>query len=108
MAVVTSLPARIAEPLLDCSGIRALFRDIVSASNCAARKPSPVPLTFALTRIGVVPDRNVFYVGDQAGDAACAEAAGVSFAWASYGYGKDNPGISGGAVLKSFREVLLL
>lgn len=107
-AVVTSLPARIAEPLLEGSGIRTLFRDIVTASNCAARKPSPVPLTFALSRIGVVPDRDVFYVGDQAGDAACAEAAGASFAWASYGYGKGNPGISGSAVLESFGEVLLL
>jgi phosphoglycolate phosphatase-like HAD superfamily hydrolase len=106
-AAVTSLPARIAEPLLECSGIRSLFVEVVNASNCAARKPSPVPLTFALSRMGVEPERNIFYVGDQAGDAAAAHAAGLSFAWASYGYGGECPCASA-TVLKSFDEVLLL
>ena len=106
-AAVTSLPARIAEPLLESSAIRRFFAEVVNASNCAARKPSPVPLTFALSRIGVEPDRNVFYVGDQAGDAVAANAAGLSFAWASYGYGGECPSASA-AVLKSFDEVLVL
>ena len=105
--VVTSLPARIAEPLLDCLMVRYLFKDVVNASNCPSRKPRPGPLVCALGRIGVAPERDVFYVGDQPGDAAAADAAGISFAWASYGYGRDHPG-NAAAVLKSFSEVLLL
>ena len=106
-AVVTSLPARIAEPLLDCVRARDFFSNVVNASNCPSRKPSPGPLIFALGRIGVVPNRDVFYVGDQPGDGAAADAAGISFAWASYGYGGDRPGNTA-AALKSFSEVLLL
>lgn len=107
MAVVTSLPARIAEPLLEVLDIRRYFSDVVNASNCKARKPSPAPLTFALGRIGVARDRDVYYVGDQAVDADAAKAAGVSFAWASYGYGGDMASVSG-IVLKAFSEVLLI
>jgi phosphoglycolate phosphatase len=106
-AVVTSLPARIADPLLECVKAGDFFIEVVNASNCPSRKPSPGPLIFALDRIGVVPDRDVFYVGDQPGDAAAADAAGITFAWASYGYGRERPGNTA-AALKSFSEVLLL
>jgi phosphoglycolate phosphatase len=105
-AVVTSLPARIAEPLLKCLGIRRFFRDVVNASNCAARKPSPVPLTFALDRIGVVPDLDVFYAGRPA-EMQRLQMPRARFAWASYGYGGDCPCHSG-VVLKSFDEVHVL
>jgi phosphoglycolate phosphatase len=104
-AAVTSLPGRIAEPLLGGLQLAAFFRDVVHASNCASRKPRPGPLLAALQRLGIAPDQNVYYVGDRKDDSAAATAAGIRFAWASYGYGDGCPEASA-IRLNSIDEVL--
>jgi beta-phosphoglucomutase-like phosphatase (HAD superfamily) len=60
--VVTSLPGRIANPLLEHLTVRHLFREIVNASSCVSRRPSPGPLVFALSRIGVEGGRDVHFL----------------------------------------------
>ena len=104
-AAVTSLPGWIAQPLLCGLQLGPLFRWVVDASNCASRKPRPGPVLAALQRLRIAPDHNVFYVGDRNDDAAAAKAAGVRFAWASYGYGDGCPTPSA-VRLSSIDEVL--
>jgi HAD superfamily hydrolase (TIGR01509 family) len=106
-AAVTSLPGRIVEPLLGGLRLTALFHNVVHANNCALRKPNPEPLLTSLRELRVAPDKNVFYVGDVKNDAAAAEAAGIRFAWASYGYGDGCPSTSA-VRLNSIEEVLSL
>ena len=43
------------------------------------------------------------YVGDTAGDQAAAQAAGLPFVWASYGFGKD---LDAGTRIENFSELL--
>lgn len=105
MGVVTSLPGRLAEPLLHKLGLADIFRVVIHAGNCRYRKPSPEPLLLALRLIRGEASGS-WYVGDQGTDAKAAAAAGVRFAWASYGYGDDRP--IGATVLKHFRDVLSL
>lgn len=103
LGVVTSLPKRLADPPLTMLELDQYF----NAKIFAARKPSPGPLLAALAELKVVVDEHHFYVGDTAGDAECASRAGISFGWASYGYGKmesTQPRL----VLREFSDVLKL
>jgi len=83
LGIVTSLARRIAEPALADLRLEAYFE----ATEFAARKPSPTPLLAALRRLGCEGNQRHYYVGDMPNDARCAAGAGISFAWASYGYG---------------------
>jgi HAD superfamily hydrolase (TIGR01662 family) len=105
LGVVTSLSGRLADPLLRELGLAEKFGMVVHAGNCRYRKPSPEPLLMALQAIGGEPS-NSWYVGDKSSDSDTAAAAGVRFAWASYGYGDSCP--DGAVVLRHFRDVLFL
>lgn len=91
LGIFTSLPGTIAEPLLHAKRLYALFGAIVHAGNCPARKPSPRGVIQALQAIRIEPSASVVYVGGRDNDSQAASAAGVSFAWAAYGYGVDAP-----------------
>lgn len=101
LGIVTSLSERIAGPALANLGIDSFFR----TKKFAARKPSPSSLLTALSDLGETSDRRHCYVGDTAADAGCAARAGVTFAWASYGYGVVEP-TTQMKVLREFRDVL--
>lgn len=104
LGVVTSLPGTLAIPILRFHAIETLFGTIVHAGNCRYRKPSPKPLVFACEELGIAAGGDVFYVGDQPSDAESAINAGMSFAWASYGYGQGKPDNTA-RVLNRFVEV---
>lgn len=87
MAAVSNLPRRLAGPMLVGTNLRGFF----SETTYAAGKPSPSAILTALGNLGVVPGPDCLYVGDQRVDAECARRAGISFAWASYGYAVDHP-----------------
>ena len=87
LGVVTNMPQRLVTPLLSDLGIDNYFGSVV----CAARKPSGSGVIRAMGQLGVRPDANVVYVGDSLSDARAAGRAGVSFAWAAYGYGVEIP-----------------
>lgn len=103
LGVVTNLPGWIAEPMLSCTGIAGYFGSVVVWSR--AQKSSRI--LASLAELGVEPAPNVWYVGDLATDGAAAARAGVSFAWASYGYGAARPSGTS-AVIKAFRDVAAL
>lgn len=92
LAVLTNLPGEmIALPLLHAKGLLRFFNKVVHAGNCRGRKPRPDGLYLALDTLGVAANRKAFYVGDRASDAEAASRAGLSFAWAAYGYDKQKP-----------------
>lgn len=104
MAVVTSLSGRLAVPMLSGSMLHEFFEVVVHAGNCRRRKPSAGPILAAIERLGLEPHSGSVYVGDRHEDAVAAQAAGVGFAWASYGYGVGCPAGTD-VVLERFAQI---
>lgn len=105
LGVVTSLSPALAQEILTGSSLRPCFCAVVAAERGLARKPSPAPVLAGVERLGLEAAGGIFYVGDHLNDEKSAHAAGVSFAWASYGY-RDAPPRSPDAVLDRFGDVL--
>lgn len=59
-------------------GWRGLFDVIVCGGDTPNRKPAPDPIIHAVNRLGRVPDRACWYVGDAASDVGAARRAGVA------------------------------
>jgi phosphoglycolate phosphatase len=105
MAAVTNLPGRFVLPMLEGLGVRTYLPIVIHAGNCRPLKPHPRPLLNALAKLSVPADNAVFYVGDMLSDAEAAARAGVSFAWASYGYSKACPSTTA-VTLRRFQDAL--
>ena len=103
LGVVTSLSEHIAGPALANLGLERFL----GAKKFAARKPSARPLCAALADLEEQADPRHYYVGDTSNDAQCAARAGVTFAWASYGYGMVEPATEI-RVLQRFADVVAL
>ncbi|HET6307869.1 MAG TPA: HAD family hydrolase [Rhodopila sp.] len=54
------------------------FGAVIGAGDAEADKPDPAPIHLALSRMGQVADRSVWYIGDTALDMQAARAAGVT------------------------------
>ncbi|MBS0644642.1 MAG: HAD family hydrolase [Proteobacteria bacterium] len=54
------------------------FGPVVGAGDATADKPDPAPLLLALSKMGVPPTPQVWYVGDTALDMRAAQAAGLT------------------------------
>ncbi len=78
LAVVSNWDIGLVEHL-DLLGAASLFTTIVTSAEAGAAKPDPAVFRLALSRLGVEPGR-ALHVGDEAGDRAGAEAAGMRFA----------------------------
>jgi len=107
LGVVTNLPGWIAKPMLDCVGLSGFFDSVADYARTRRRKPDPAPILAVLAELGVEPDRSIWYAGDTATDAVAAERAGISFAWASYGYGDSAPPTAA-MKLSAFRDLVEL
>jgi phosphoglycolate phosphatase-like HAD superfamily hydrolase len=103
LAAVTNLPDWIAGPMLDALQLRECFSAYVHYGSTPHHKPSPAPLLRALEELKVAPGPDAWYVGDTTTDARASEAAGVSYAWAAYGYGSDD--VESDAVIDRFEQV---
>lgn len=88
---VTNLPRWLTEPMLGCLGLDQLFPVVVTYEDTRRRKPHPDPLLLALDALSVDAEPTTWYVGDSATDWQAANAAGMSFAWASWGYTPQPP-----------------
>jgi HAD superfamily hydrolase (TIGR01549 family) len=107
LGVATSLPGWLVEMLLNEHGLTGFFGSVIHAGNCRSYKPNPAPILAALRGLDVGPSPDAFYVGDREVDSRAAASAGVSFAWAAYGYGDERP-TDTAKVIRSFKEVLAL
>ena len=90
--IVTNKPEYLARQLLPLLGWQDRCAVLVGGDTLAARKPDPLPLTFAAERMGVVPAECV-YVGDDERDIIAARAAGMPSVVALWGYrlSEDDP-----------------
>ena len=107
MAVVTNLPARLVTPMTDGAALTGFFDSVVTPRpfNGIPAKPSARGVYAALRTISRQPGPNVWFVGDDTVDARAAHSAGVSFAWASYGY-EPNPPAETDRELARLQDVL--
>lgn len=106
LGIVTNLPRWIAIPMLEELGLAEHFDAVAHYSTTRRHKPHPDPILAVLDEMGVPPSTGDWYVGDTQADFEAAVAAGLSFAWASYGYGEPIP--SAHKVIDQFDEVLRL
>ena len=106
MGIVTNLAGWLARPLVEAKDISRYFKVIVSPARGVPRKPNPRGIMKALNGMECEVDRHTWLVGDECTDAEAAKAAGVRFAWASYGYGPRIP--SADVELGRFADVLEL
>lgn len=86
LGVCTNKLERLARDGMAHLGIAHGFAAITGSDTYGVGKPSPEPLLRTLDQMGVAPEETVFF-GDTHADAACAQAAGVRFAWHTAGYG---------------------
>lgn len=107
LGVVSNLPGWLARPLLESNGLNEYFEIVITPCRGLPAKPKPQGILNALEQIGHGPNASTWFVGDGAVDACAAEAAGVKFVWASYGYETRQPPCTSIAVEK-FEDVLLL
>ena len=107
IGVVSNLSGWLARPLLESTGIEAYVSATVTPRWGVPPKPKPHGVKIALAEMGRSPDASVWVVGDGLTDAGAAQAAGVQFAWACYGYESDAPPGTGW-VLGGFEDVLAL
>lgn len=85
MGVVTNKQHRFAVALLQMRGLHELFGIVVGGDSCERRKPDPLPLQWAASRLGV-PDHAALMVGDSVNDVSAAVAAGMAVVCVPYGY----------------------
>ena len=70
---------------LDELGILEYLDLVVGSDTTAERKPSPVPLRYAMEKLGAAPDETVI-VGDSNYDIEAGKAAGIKTIAVTYGY----------------------
>ncbi|WP_455556674.1 HAD family hydrolase [Comamonas sp.] len=73
---------------LEAAGILDLFAVVCGRDTSGKAKPAPDPLFYTLSHLQVRAQEAVFF-GDTHADAACAQAAGVRFAWFTSGFGTE-------------------
>lgn len=104
LGIVTSLPSWIWRPLVEITGLGDQVK-VIEGSRRGF--PKAAGIKAALSRLSVLAYREVWYVGDLPSDSIAAKNAGVSFAWASWGYYEETLSDTDQQLI-SFREVLLL
>ena len=109
MAVITNKAAAFTEPLLIASGIAPYIEFAVSGDSLPEKKPHPMPLLHACTRLGTLPQHNL-HIGDSRHDAASARAAGCPVFLVPYGYneGEDVRKLDCDAIVESLEDAAAL
>lgn len=90
LAVVTNKPERFTVPLLEATGLAQYFSVTVGGDTCARKKPDPMPVQHACTRLNVSPSRALM-IGDSVNDVLSARAAGARCWLLPYGYNEGTP-----------------
>jgi phosphoglycolate phosphatase len=86
LAVCSNKPQRLCVKVLEDTGVRGYFPVVIGGDAVANPKPHPEHLLAAMRTLGSSCSQTV-YVGDSSIDLLSAQAAGVSFLLARYGYG---------------------
>jgi HAD superfamily hydrolase (TIGR01549 family) len=84
LGVVSSAPRKPLNRELDRNGILGNMKIVVSGEDFEERKPSPIPLLYACSILGVTPSECV-YVGDMVEDVQASKKAGMKVAAVAWG-----------------------
>ncbi len=106
MAVITNKPFAFIEPIVKRLGIAAYFSLLLGADSLKEKKPSPLPLLYAMEYFGVRREQTLM-VGDSQNDILAARQAGIESVLATYGYtqGKEPKKIGADIMIKDFRQL---
>jgi phosphoglycolate phosphatase len=85
LACVTNKPYEFAEPLLIASKLRHYFEFVQGGDTIAKKKPDPLPMLWAASRLGLRPEQCAA-IGDSINDALAGRAAGMRVLMVPYGY----------------------
>jgi 2-phosphoglycolate phosphatase len=85
LGIVTNKPVELARQLVRGLGLESRFQVLLGGDSVAERKPHPMPVLTACTRLGVGPARAVL-VGDDARDIESGRRAGCATVAVSWGY----------------------
>ena len=90
LACVTNKPTQFTLPLLEKSGLKPYFEQVVSGDTLAKKKPDPIQLQHICAEFDV-PVTAAILVGDSATDIQAARAAGCFVVTVPYGYNQGKP-----------------
>ena len=109
LACITNKPYRPAVDLLAHVGLIDAFELVLGGDSLPRRKPDPLPLLHACSRLGVASEHAIF-AGDSINDVRAARAAGMRVACVSYGYnhGRDIAEAAPDAVVDSLERIAAL
>lgn len=109
LACVTNKSARFTLPLLEATGLRGYFGEVVAGDALPRKKPAPDQLLHACVKLGVAP-REMLMIGDSVNDAQAARAAGCPVFCVTYGYneGQDVRLLDVDAIVDSLPEAARL
>jgi phosphoglycolate phosphatase len=85
LACVTNKPYEFAEPLLVATKLRHYFEFVQGGDTIAKKKPDPLPMVWAASRLGLPPEQCAA-IGDSINDALAGRAAGMLVLMVPYGY----------------------
>lgn len=90
LCCITNKRHAFSEEVLRLAAVRDRFELVIGGDSLPEKKPSPLPLRTAASRLGVA-TAEMALAGDSRQDLRAAQSAGCAFVWASYGYGAVEP-----------------
>ena len=90
MALVTNKPISFTRQLLSHFKLGHYFEVVLGGDSLAQKKPSPMPLLYAMSECNVEPD-DALMIGDSRSDILAARAAGCPVVAVTYGYNHGEP-----------------
>jgi len=84
-AVISNKREDLSKRLLEELGLSEYFDLIIGSDTAGEKKPSPVPVLYAMTRLGSNPEESII-VGDSNYDIEAGKKAGVKTVAVTYGY----------------------
>lgn len=83
--IISNKPENFTKKVAKGLGIAPHFDIILGGDSLLEKKPSPMPVLFALDKLGQKP-RNAVMIGDGYQDIACGKAAGILTCGVTYGF----------------------
>lgn len=105
LAMITNKRESLAAKLAFRLNIHQYFDLLIGGDTLSARKPDALPITTALSRLGVAPE-NAIMIGDSEADTVSARAASIHSICVSFGYRRVSlEELGADAIIDHYREL---
>lgn len=88
MAVITNKPVSFSQKILEHLELSPFFEILVGGDSCEAKKPSPLPIRYALEKMELKDSSEIMLVGDSEADIQGAKNANILSCAVTYGLRK--------------------